>query len=81
MPKDAHGLVVEDVNPDGRAADAGLQAGDVIEEVNRQPVKSVDELQRRAEEVDRQAHAAADPASGQRPLRDGEACQWLMADC
>jgi serine protease Do len=38
------GLVIEDVNPDGRAADAGLQAGDVIEQVNRQPVQTVDEL-------------------------------------
>jgi serine protease Do len=37
-------VVVQDVNPDGRAADAGIQAGDVIEEVNRQPVTSVDEL-------------------------------------
>jgi len=43
-PKDAQGLVVEDVNPDGRAAAAGIQPGDVIEEVNRQPVKSVDDL-------------------------------------
>ena len=42
--KDAHGLLVEDVNPNGRAADAGIQAGDVIQEVNRQPVKSVDDL-------------------------------------
>ena len=42
--KDAHGLVVQDVNPDGRAADAGIQAGDVIQEVNRQPVKSIDDL-------------------------------------
>ena len=42
--KDAHGLLVEDVNPDGRAAAAGIQAGDVIQEVNRQPVKTVDEL-------------------------------------
>ena len=42
--KDAKGLLVEDVNPDGRAAAAGIQAGDVIQEVNRQPVKSVDEL-------------------------------------
>jgi Do/DeqQ family serine protease len=44
VPKNAHGLVVEDVNPDGRAADAGIQAGDVIEQVNRQPVQSVDDL-------------------------------------
>ena len=43
-PKDAHGLLVEDVNPDGRAAAAGIRAGDIIQEVNRQPVKSVDEL-------------------------------------
>jgi serine protease Do len=42
--KDAHGLVVEDVNPDGRAADAGIRAGDVIQEVNREPVKSIDDL-------------------------------------
>ena len=42
--KGSHGLVVDDVDPDGRAADAGIQQGDVIEAVNRQPVKSVDEL-------------------------------------
>jgi len=38
------GLVITDVNPDSRAADAGLQEGDVILEVNRQAVQSVDEL-------------------------------------
>jgi Do/DeqQ family serine protease len=43
-PKDVQGLVVEDVNPDGRAAAAGIQPGDIIQEVNRQPVKSVDDL-------------------------------------
>ena len=43
-PKNAHGLLVQEVKPDGRAADAGLQSGDVIEQVNRQPVQSVDEL-------------------------------------
>jgi serine protease Do len=42
--KNAHGLLVEDVNQDGRAAAAGVQPGDIIQEVNRQPVKSVDEL-------------------------------------
>jgi serine protease Do len=43
-PKDASGLVVQDVNPDGRAADAGIQQGDIIQSVNRQPVKTVDDL-------------------------------------
>ncbi|MEO8362006.1 MAG: Do family serine endopeptidase [Vicinamibacteria bacterium] len=38
------GLVIQDVDPDGRAADAGLRQGDVIQEVNRQAVTSVDEL-------------------------------------
>jgi Do/DeqQ family serine protease len=44
LPSDAQGLVVQDVDPDGRAGDAGIRSGDVIEEVNRQPVRSVDEL-------------------------------------
>jgi serine protease Do len=43
-PKDAAGLVVKDVDPDGRAADAGIQPGDIIQSVNRQSVKTVDEL-------------------------------------
>jgi Do/DeqQ family serine protease len=38
------GLLVENLDPDGRAADAGIQRGDVIEAVNRQPVKTVEEL-------------------------------------
>jgi len=42
--KSSEGLVVQNVDPDGRAADAGIRSGDVIESVNRQPVKSVDEL-------------------------------------
>jgi len=32
------------VNPDSRAADAGLREGDVIREVNRKPVDTVDGL-------------------------------------
>jgi len=37
-------VVVQDVNPDGRAAGAGLQPGDVIQQVNRQSVQTVEEL-------------------------------------
>jgi serine protease Do len=44
LGRDASGIVVQQVNPDGRAADAGIQAGDIILEVNRQPVRSVEEL-------------------------------------
>ena len=40
------GVVVTDVDPAAPAADAGLHRGDVIEEVNRQPVSSVSEYQR-----------------------------------
>jgi len=43
-PRDVQGLVVQDVDPNGRAADAGIQQGDIIQEANRQPVKSVEEL-------------------------------------
>ena len=43
-PKDIKGVVVAQVNPDGRAADAGIQRGDIIQEVNRQPVTSIDAL-------------------------------------
>ena len=44
LGRNATGVVIQDVDPDGRAADAGIQAGDIILEVNRQPVQSVDEL-------------------------------------
>jgi Do/DeqQ family serine protease len=38
------GLVVMQVDPAGPAAEAGIQRGDVIEEVNRQPVRSAADL-------------------------------------
>lgn len=42
------GVVVDSVSPDSRAADAGLQAGDVILRVNHHPVKSVEEFRQAA---------------------------------
>jgi Do/DeqQ family serine protease len=44
MPRDTRGLVVRSVDPEGPAADAGIKAGDVIQEVNRQPVTTREEL-------------------------------------
>ena len=45
LPPGARGVVVTDVDADSGAADAGLQRGDVIEEVNRQPVASPGEFE------------------------------------
>jgi Do/DeqQ family serine protease len=46
LPSTTQGLVVESVDPGGPAARAGLQAGDVILEVNRQKVRAPDDMQR-----------------------------------
>ena len=44
LTKRSEGVVIRDVNPDGAAAAAGLQEGDVIAKVNGQAVKSPGEL-------------------------------------
>ena len=44
LTQQGNGVVVDNVDPDGPAARAGIQAGDVIRQVNRQPVKSVDDV-------------------------------------
>jgi serine protease Do len=43
---DVKGVIVTGVSDDSPATDAGLQRGDVIEQINRQPVNSVDDYQR-----------------------------------
>jgi Do/DeqQ family serine protease len=40
LPAGRQGVVVAEVDPTGPAAEAGLQRGDVIEQINRQPVRS-----------------------------------------
>jgi len=43
LPATTKGVVVEQVNPGSRAAEAGLQSGDVIQQVNHQPVTDIKE--------------------------------------
>jgi serine protease Do len=44
LPESTKGVVVTGVDPSSPAADAGLRKGDVIQEVNHQPVKSASEF-------------------------------------
>jgi len=44
LPQSASGVLVTQVQPDSPAAEAGIQRGDVIEEVNRQPIRSTSEF-------------------------------------
>jgi Do/DeqQ family serine protease len=44
LPEEVKGLLVIDVDPNGAAAEAGILRGDVIMEVNRQPVTTLEEM-------------------------------------
>ena len=46
IPDNVHGALVTKVGPDSNSADAGLQQGDVIVEINRQPVRDAEEAVR-----------------------------------
>src|SRR5262249_39934681 len=43
IPSSVHGALVSNVDPDSTAAEAGLRQGDVIVEINRQPVNSAED--------------------------------------
>ena len=45
LPPDSEGMVVLDVDPSGASAEEGIQRGDVIMEINKQPVKTLDDVQ------------------------------------
>ena len=62
LPGNVHGAVVENVKSGSPADNAGLQSGDVIEEVNRKPVQSAAE--------------AANTLSGVQPDQDVMVLVW-----
>lgn len=51
LPVDVAGVVISDLDPRSPAAQAGLQAGDVIESINRRPVHTVQDFARWAAEA------------------------------
>jgi serine protease Do len=44
LPAGTRGVVVTNVDPNSKAADAGLQRGDIIQEVNHKPVNTVEQF-------------------------------------
>lgn len=77
LPPDTRGVVISDLDPNCPAAQEGLQPGDVIQSVNRQPVSAVADFERLAAQatgdvllrVNRQGRAAfvGIPGGGQQP--------------
>jgi serine protease Do len=45
LPSESKGVVVNDISPSSPVAETGLRRGDVIQEVNHQPVKNVAEFE------------------------------------
>ncbi|HEX4263381.1 MAG TPA: DegQ family serine endoprotease [Verrucomicrobiae bacterium] len=52
VPKDVKGAVVTQVAPGSAAAEAGLKSGDVIQEIDRKPVKSAEDAVKLTEKSD-----------------------------
>jgi serine protease Do len=50
-PTEIHGALIENIQPGSSADNAGLARGDVILEVNRQPVKSAADVQQALQDV------------------------------
>lgn len=64
LPGNVKGAVITDVDPNSAAAEAGLKAGDIIQEINRKPVRT-------AEEAVKLTEKAADKTTLLRIWREG----------
>ena len=53
--KESAGVVVSEVQPDSAADQAGLKTGDVIREINRKPVRTVQDFERLVNELEPKA--------------------------
>jgi serine protease Do len=49
IPENVKGVVITEVAPDSVSAEAGLKPGDVVQEINRKPVRSAEEAVRMTE--------------------------------
>jgi serine protease Do len=54
--KNTTGVAVTQVEPGSPAAEAGIQSGDIIREVNRKPVKDADDLLQKVEQAKEQSN-------------------------
>ncbi|HEY5040408.1 MAG TPA: DegQ family serine endoprotease [Verrucomicrobiae bacterium] len=51
IPQNVHGAVITQVDPTSASADAGLKPGEVIESINRHPVKDADDAVRLTDNI------------------------------
>lgn len=54
LPLTTQGVMIRTVADDSNAADAGLRRGDVIEEINRQPVATVNDFRAAVQKAGKQ---------------------------
>ena len=56
VPEDEQGILVMGVRPEGKGASAGMKRGDIIKELNREPVNSIDDLKDKISSADSGDH-------------------------
>jgi len=69
--KPGEGVLVTDVDPGSAAARAGIQPGNLILEVNREPVKNVDDFNRLAKSALREGRILL-------LVRDGQYARYVV---